>query len=96
VIGYRASWRALHSSQVVWFYASSNGTVRVETRIDSVTNDYLLEIEWPGRPIAVERFGDVAAFDMRVREVELQLETEGCRQLGSPEILPHGWRGPTH
>jgi len=79
---------------VVWFYASSNGTVRVETRLDSVTNEYVLETEWPGRPTAVERFGDAAAFDVRVREVEWQLEIEGCHQLGGPEILPHGWRGP--
>jgi hypothetical protein len=81
---------------VVWFYASSNGTARVETRVDSVTNEYVLEMEWPNRPIAVERFSDVVAFDVRVRQVERQLETEGCRQLGRPDILPHGWRGPTH
>jgi hypothetical protein len=81
---------------MVWFYTSSNGTVRVETRVDSVKNEYVLEIEWPGRPIAVERFRDAAAFEVRVRVVERQLETEGCHQIGDPEILPHGWRGPTH
>jgi len=82
--------------EMVWFYASSKGTVRVETRHDPVTNEFVLEVEWPGRPIAVERFRDSAAFDARVRVVEQELETEGCHQVGSPEILPHGWRGPTH
>src|SRR5947207_853093 len=45
---------------MVWFYSSSKGTVRVETRHDAVTSEYVLEIEWPGRPLAVERFRDVA------------------------------------
>jgi hypothetical protein len=81
---------------MVWFYTSSKGNVRVETRLDSMKNEYVLEIEWPGRPIAVERFRDIAAFDVRVRAVEQELETEGCQQIGGPEILPHGWRGPTH
>jgi hypothetical protein len=81
---------------MVWFYTSSRGTVRVETRVDAVVDEYVLEIEWPGRPVAVERFRDAAAFDARVRAVERQLEAEGCHQIGGPEILPHGWRGPTH
>jgi hypothetical protein len=81
---------------MVWFYTSSQGTVRVETRVDSVKQEYVLEIEWPGRPIAIERFREAAAFDVRVRVLERELETEGCRQIGGPEILPHGWRGPIH
>lgn len=81
---------------MVWFYKWSHGTVRVETRQDSATNEFVLQIDWPGRPLAVERFRDARAFDTRIRALEGELEVEGCEQLGSPEILPYGWRGPTH
>jgi hypothetical protein len=82
---------------MVWFYTWSVGTIRVETLRDATTNEYVLKIEWPRRPLIVERFHDASSFDERIRALELELERQGCKQVGSPTILPHGWRGPmTH
>jgi hypothetical protein len=82
---------------MVWFYKRSDGELRIETRFDSTTNEYVLEVAWPGRPIMAERFSDTAAFETRVLSLEHQLDTEQWEQVGGPEILPHGWRGPfTH
>jgi hypothetical protein len=46
------------------------------------------------RPATVERFQDLAGFTASVLVVEDQLSAEHCTQVGGPEILPHGWRGP--
>lgn len=82
---------------MVWFYKRSNEDLRVETRFDSVTSEYVLEVAWPGRPAITERFRNTAAFETRVLALERELDEEHWQQAGSPEILPHGWRGPvTH
>ena len=77
---------------MVWFYKRSDGDLRIETRFDSVADEYVLEVAWPGRPVMTERFTDTAAFETRVLALERQLDQEHWQQVGSPEILPHGWR----
>jgi hypothetical protein len=82
---------------MVWFYKRSGEALRIETRFDSATNEYVLDVAWPGRPVVTERFGDTRAFEARVLALEQALEEEHWQQAGGPEILPHGWRGPvTH
>jgi hypothetical protein len=82
---------------MVWFYAGARGTIRVETLHDAAKNEYVLSIERPEQAVVVERFVDSTQFDTRLRTLEGELEDEGCQQIGGPQILPHGWRGPmTH
>ena len=78
---------------MMWFYERSGDALRVETRFDSATNEYVLQVEWPGRPTLTERFSDTDAFEARVLELERQIDAEHWKQVGGPEILPHGWRG---
>jgi len=77
---------------MVWFYKRSDDDLRIETRFDSITTEYVLEVVWPGRPVMTERFTDTAAFETRVLALERQLDHELWQQVGGPEILPHGWR----
>ena len=79
---------------MVWFFARGNDSVRVETRFDNASREFVLEVAWGNRPVETERFKDLAAFQARVTEVEQRLEAESWAQVGNPEILPHGWRGP--
>jgi hypothetical protein len=78
---------------MVWFYKRSDGSLRIETRFDSTTSEYVLEVAWPGRPVMTERFSDSVAFETRVLALERQIDAERWQQVGGPEILPHGWRG---
>jgi hypothetical protein len=78
---------------MIWFYRGSEGALQIETRIDARTKEYVLQIEWPGRPPAIERFLDRGTFDTRVLAVERQLTAEHWEQVGGPAILPHGWHG---
>jgi hypothetical protein len=79
---------------MVWFFARGNDSVRVETRFDNSSAEYVLEIAWANRPVETERFKDQTAFQQRVTAIEARLEAESWAQIGNPEILPHGWRGP--
>ena len=79
---------------MVWFFARGNDSVRVETRFDNSSREFVLEVSWADRGLETERFTDLAAFQARVLTVEAQLEAGSFAQVGNPEILPHGWRGP--
>ena len=79
---------------MVWFFARANEAVRVETRFDNATGEYVLEIDWASKPLQIERFRDHAAFEDRVAGIETRLRSESWAQVGGPEILPGGWRGP--
>ena len=79
---------------MVWFFARGNDSVRVETRFDNSSREFVLEVSWADRGLETERFTDLAAFQARVLTVEAQLEAGDFAQVGDPEILPHGWRGP--
>lgn len=78
---------------MVWFYTRADERLRIETRLHAVTNEYVLQVEWPGRPLLIERFLDAAAFDVRLRAIERELHTDSWQLVGS-EILPYAWRGP--
>jgi hypothetical protein len=78
---------------MVWLYSRANEALRIETRFDSATNEYVLDVSWPGRPTETERFRDIDAFRSRVTVLEKELDAAQWAQVGSPEILPHGWRG---
>jgi hypothetical protein len=79
---------------MIWFFARGNEAVRVETRFDNAAREYVLEIDWANRPPEIERFRDHAAFEARVVGIEARLRSESWAQVGGPEILPDGWRGP--
>lgn len=79
---------------MIWFFARGNEAVRVETRFDNGSREYVLEIDWASRPVEVERFRDHSAFEARVANVEAGLRADAFAQVGGPQILPDGWRGP--
>jgi hypothetical protein len=78
---------------MVWFYERTGASLRIETRFDSATGEYVLQVERPGKPTTTERFRNAQAFEMRVVSIEQHLMAERWTQVGGPEILPHGWRG---
>jgi hypothetical protein len=79
---------------MVWFFARGHDSVRIETRFDNATREFVLEVTWPGRPLATERFSNPGTFQSRVLALEAQLEAEAWAQIGNTTIQPHGWRGP--
>lgn len=80
---------------MLFFFTRDNSRVQLETRFDNRTQEYLVEITWPGRTAPeTHRFTDVNTFQVYVKQLEQQLEAERWQQDGNPAILPDGWRGP--
>ena len=79
---------------MVWFYKRSAGDLRIRTQFDPVTDEYVFELAWPGRPPVTERLKGTVAFERRVLALERELERDQPQQAASPETLPSGWRGP--
>lgn len=77
---------------MVWFFERANEKMRVETRFDKASNEYVLEMTRPGQPPEEERFRDRTEFETRLHEIEAKLEAERWVQV-SAEVLPPGWRG---
>lgn len=77
----------------MWFFARGDDAVRVETRFDNVTREYILEITKPDRTVDTQRFSDRAVFQTRLEKIEAQLEADSWVQV-SAELLPPAWRGP--
>jgi hypothetical protein len=80
---------------VVWFFQRAGAEMRVVTRFDQMTGDYVVEVQWPGQANAIERYSDYDAFNQRVQRLHSELMESRWIQLGMPARLKDGWRGPT-
>ena len=68
--------------------------MRVVTRFEQSSREYVVEVEWPERATTIERFTDHAAFNERVQRLHMELLESQWEQDGGPAILADGWRGP--
>ena len=78
---------------MVWFFGRDGQTIRVETRFDSDSREYVLEVARPEQPPLTERFKDVDSFRGRLQMMEAELNAGAWSQTGS-ELLPPPWKGP--
>ena len=79
--------------RMVWFFARGEETVRIETRVDSLSGEYVLDVARPGGEVQTERFSDRDAFQERLQVVETELQRDAWVQV-SAAVLPPAWRGP--
>jgi hypothetical protein len=80
---------------VIWFFQRAGIEMRVVTRFDQHAGDYVVEVEWPDKDKAIERYGDYDTFNQRVQRLQLELLESRWMQNGTPALLSDGWRGPT-
>jgi hypothetical protein len=79
---------------MIWLFERGNAIVRLETRFDKASDEYLVVIGWADRPSETERFRDFEQFHTRILALEHQLQADHWTQIGGPTIIPDGWRGP--
>lgn len=77
---------------MIWIFERGAEALRLETRFDSASAEFVLTVVWSDQRVETERFRDPAVFDWRVRQLEQQLASEHWAQVGPPTILPEGWR----
>ena len=79
---------------MIWLFERGDEVLRLETRIDNASGEYVLVSTWADSVPRIERFHDHAEYEARILALEGQLAAEHWTQVGSPTILSDGWRGP--
>lgn len=79
---------------MIWLFERGADVLRLETRVDNASGEYVLVSTWTEGPPQVERFRDFGTYEARILALEAKLAAEQWLQVGSPTILFDGWRGP--
>lgn len=79
---------------MIWLFERGDEVLRLETRIDNASGEYVLVSTWADSAPRIERFHDYAEYQARLLALEGQLAVDHWTQVGSPTILSDGWRGP--
>ena len=83
---------------MLWFYSRDRESLRLETRYDNDTLEYVGTVSYPdGRQIH-KRFADAERFREWLVTIEQSLAAENWNADGAPHILPDGWpdKTPSH
>ena len=76
---------------MLWFFERKDESIRLETRYDNDTSEYVLILSWPDGRQQIERFPDRKQYSLRLIGLENSLESEQWIRHGPPIILPDGW-----
>jgi hypothetical protein len=80
---------------MIWLFERGDRVARLTTRFDTVSGEYVLEMEWSDGLATTERFADFTAFQARILTLEHQLVSEEWRQAtGSPQLIAADWWKP--
>ena len=79
---------------MIWLFERGADVLRLETRVDNSSGEYVLVSIWTEGAPQVERFRDYDTYEARIRALEAKLAADHWIQVGSPTILSDGWRGP--
>ncbi len=79
---------------MIWLFERGNEVLRLETRVDNASGEFVLVSTWSDNDTRIERFHNHAEYEARIRALEGQLAADHWTQVGSPQILSDGWRGP--
>lgn len=76
---------------MLWFFDRDDQHLRLETRYDNDTSEFVLIVNWPDDREETERFTDREAYRPRLVALETRFETERWVRGGPPLILLDGW-----
>jgi hypothetical protein len=83
---------------MVWFYTRGRDSLRLETRYDNGTLEYVAILTHPDRRRETKRFSTREEFRAWVVVVERELASADWVLDGAPHILSDGWpdKRPSH
>lgn len=73
---------------MIWFWSREKEKMRLETRYDNDTSEYVMVVERPDGKREIERFSDIGVFRTRLIALEQRLEADRWTQSGRPEVVP--------
>jgi hypothetical protein len=77
---------------MIWIYQRNNEVLRLETRFDNATGEYVLIQHRPEGAQDVERFLTEDDFRARLTKLSAALEEAKWNSQGPPLFLNDGWR----
>ena len=80
---------------MLWFYERNNTSLRLETRYDNQTAEYVAVVHHQDGQQQTERFQKREAFRDWLVAFDQLLEAERWARQGPPVILPNGWPDKT-
>ena len=97
--GARKSRRAPHVAKrqaaalnMIWLYQRRDQQMRLETRFDNATEEFVLIRHQPDGTQSTERFRTQEEFRTRLRELCAALEAEDWSHNGPPVFMSDGWK----
>jgi hypothetical protein len=77
---------------MLWFFERDRESLKLETRYDNDTSEYLAIVRYPDGREVTERFSDSDAYRSWIVVFERNLERERwTRHRDGPVVLPDGW-----
>ncbi len=76
---------------MVWFFQRGDASVRLETRYDNETAEFVVNVKWLDGRENTERFTDREEYRLRLVALENSFEIERWVRRGPPMILQDGW-----
>ena len=76
---------------MIWFYERDKVALRLETRYDNKTAEYVAVLHHPDGRQDLQRFSKLETFRQWLMGLEQTLAADRWTQKGSPDILPDGW-----
>jgi hypothetical protein len=77
---------------MIWLYERRNEQLRLETRFDNATGEFVLVQHQSNGTQETERFPSEEAFRVRLTALSAALEQERWNPKGPPVILSDGWK----
>jgi hypothetical protein len=77
---------------MIWIFKRGDQSLRLETRYDNETTEYVLIVHHPDGSHQTERFNDSVAFQTRLDTLDRQLGSENWHYVGAPVLLGDGWK----
>ena len=76
---------------MLWFYTRNRDSLRIETRYDNLTQEYVGIVTHPGGGHEAKRFRTVDEFRAWLVGLERELATQQWIPDGAPQVLADGW-----
>ncbi len=76
---------------MIWFWSRDSQEMRLETRYDNETSEFILVVHYADGRQQTERFAGSAAYRTRLHVLEQQFEAERWTPSGKPLIVPEGF-----
>lgn len=76
---------------MLWFFEREQESVRLETRYDNDTVEYVAVVTYPDGREETERFTDSDLYQRWLEAWQRTLEADRWIRRGPPIVLPDGW-----